>query len=120
MSPLKQSTSVAAQMVSWGTGHWKIAVYGWLALVAVAFSIDTIVGTTLLETPELEWNLGETVLGLASTGGITPVLPMLLFGTLVAFSMDFHLSIPSRIRSTFDRRGAAIGTPEPSCSCAAR
>ncbi len=120
MSPFKHSTSVAAQMVRWGTGHWKIAVFGWLALVAVAFSIDTIVGTTLLETPELEWNLGETVLGLASTGGNTPVLPILLFGTLVAFSMDFHVSIPSRIRSTFDRGAAAIATSEPSCSCAAR
>jgi hypothetical protein len=116
MSLFKNPTSTAAQMVRWSAGHWKIAVYGWLAFVAVAFTLDTALGTTILAIPQLNLNL----LDLTATGAAAPVLPLLLFAPLVAFSMNFHVSIGSRIR-----RGGSNGlalqkvdTQGASCSCA--
>src|ERR671918_2267 len=43
-SPL-QSRNLAARMGRWSAGHWKTAVFGWLALVAVAFAVGDAVGT---------------------------------------------------------------------------
>ncbi len=51
MSRFENPTSTAAEMVRWSAGHWKIAVYGWLAFAAVAFSLDTALGTTILAIP---------------------------------------------------------------------
>src|SRR5262249_2842127 len=33
MSPLTQSNNLAARMGRWSAGHWKTAVFGWLAFV---------------------------------------------------------------------------------------
>ena len=116
MSHFKNPTSTTAQMVRWSAGHWKIAVYGWLALVAVAFVLDTAVGTTILQTPQLNLNL----LDLTSTGAIAPVLPLLLFAPLVAFSMNLHVSARSGLRKAAGRRGAIqnVESQGASCSCA--
>jgi putative drug exporter of the RND superfamily len=46
---------------------------------------------------------GKGVLGLASTAGISPVVPLLLFVMLFGLSMDYHVFIVSRIREAFDR-----------------
>src|SRR5262249_40180094 len=45
MSPLKQSTNIAARMGRWSASHWKTAVFGWLAFVVVALAIGMQVGT---------------------------------------------------------------------------
>jgi uncharacterized membrane protein YdfJ with MMPL/SSD domain len=45
MSPLKRSNNIAARMGRWSASHWKIAVFGWLAFVVVAFAIGAKVGT---------------------------------------------------------------------------
>jgi uncharacterized membrane protein YdfJ with MMPL/SSD domain len=45
MSPLKRSNNIAARMGRWSASHWKIAVFGWLAFVVVAFMIGAKVGT---------------------------------------------------------------------------
>ena len=39
MSPLKHSNNLAARMGRWSAGHWKTAVFGWLALVAASVYI---------------------------------------------------------------------------------
>src|SRR5919106_6023491 len=43
-SPL-QSRNLAARMGRWSAAHWKTAVFGWLALVVVAFGLGGLVGT---------------------------------------------------------------------------
>ena len=53
MSPLKQSTNVAARMGRWSANHWKTAVFGWLAFVVAAVVIGGAVGTKYLETEDL-------------------------------------------------------------------
>src|ERR687892_2568911 len=40
-----KSRNLAARMGRWSAGHWKSAVFGWLALVVVAFGLGGLVGT---------------------------------------------------------------------------
>ena len=44
MSPLKRSNNIAARMGRWSASHWKTAVFGWLAFVAIAFMVGANVG----------------------------------------------------------------------------
>jgi uncharacterized membrane protein YdfJ with MMPL/SSD domain len=57
MSPLKHSNNFAARMGRWSAGHWKTAVFGWLAFVAASVFLGGAVGTKYLEPTEL--NVGE-------------------------------------------------------------
>jgi uncharacterized membrane protein YdfJ with MMPL/SSD domain len=46
MAPTKQPhLNLAARIGRWSAGHWKTAVFGWLALVAAAFAVGVAVGT---------------------------------------------------------------------------
>jgi uncharacterized membrane protein YdfJ with MMPL/SSD domain len=47
--------------------------------------------------------IGRGVLGLSSTTGIAPEVPLLLFVILFGLSMDYHVFILSRIREAHDR-----------------
>ena len=38
MSPLQQSTNIAARMGRWSAKHRKTAIFGWLAFVIASFS----------------------------------------------------------------------------------
>ena len=49
MSPLKQSNNIAARMGRWSAGHWKTAVFGWLAFVIAALAIGQVVGTKQID-----------------------------------------------------------------------
>jgi hypothetical protein len=40
-----ESHNLAARMGRWSAGHWKTAVFGWLAFVLVAFGLGVAVGT---------------------------------------------------------------------------
>ena len=53
MSPLKRSNNIAARMGRWSAGHWKTAVFGWLAFVVASFVIGGAVGTKYLEDSDL-------------------------------------------------------------------
>jgi hypothetical protein len=113
MSRFENATSTAAEMVRWSAGHWKIAVYGWLAFVAVAFSLDTGLGTTILAVPQLNVNL----LDLAATGTFAPALPLLLVAPLVAFAMNLHVSARSGLRKASGGAIQSVESQGASCSC---
>ena len=51
--------------------------------------------------------IGLGLLGVSSTTGIDPAVPLLLFVILFGLSMDYHVFIVSRIREAFDR-GASM------------
>ena len=38
-------SNLAASMGRWSAAHWKVATFGWLAFVVVAFAIGGAVGT---------------------------------------------------------------------------
>src|SRR5437868_13705325 len=44
LSFARPHSNVAARMGRWSAGHWKTAVFGWLALVVVAFGIGSALG----------------------------------------------------------------------------
>ena len=46
MSPLKHSKGLAARMGGWSANHWKTAVIGWFAFVALSLFVGMQVGTT--------------------------------------------------------------------------
>ena len=97
MSPLKPSDSLAAHVLRWSAGNWKIVAFGLLAFVAAAFAIDNLFGATYLETADFQWDV-TNLLDLDSHAGIAAWLPMSMLGMLVAFSTDAHLFIAGRIR----------------------
>src|SRR4029079_15508600 len=51
--------------------------------------------------------VGQGLLGFQSTGGVSAVIPLLLFVILFGLSMDYHVFIVSRIRERF-QKGAAM------------
>ena len=58
MTPLKNSKNLAARMGRWSAGHWKTAVFGWLAFVIVAFVIGGAVGQKSI--PEEDYGNGQS------------------------------------------------------------
>lgn len=74
------------------------------AIVLNLLSVAAAYGVLVLV---FQHGVGKSLLGFASTGGIDPVVPLLLFVILFGLSMDYHVFILSRIRETFDR-GASM------------
>src|SRR3954471_13496517 len=58
MSPLEQSNNIAARMGRWSAGHWKTAVFGWLAFVVAALFIGNVVGMKTIK--EEDYNTGQS------------------------------------------------------------
>ena len=58
MSPLKHSKNFAARMGHWSASHWKTAVAGWLAFVALSVFVGMQVGTTQIDRNDA--NVGES------------------------------------------------------------
>jgi RND superfamily putative drug exporter len=58
MTPLKHSKNLAARMGRWSANHWKTAVFGWIAFVAVALVLGMQIGTTFID--ERDANVGES------------------------------------------------------------
>ena len=57
MSPLKQSTNIAARMGRWSANHRKTAIFGWLAFVVASVVIGGVVGMKTIDPNDM--NVGE-------------------------------------------------------------
>ena len=49
MSAPRQHSNLAARMGRWSASHWKTAVFGWLALVVVAFGMSSAIGVKTID-----------------------------------------------------------------------
>ena len=58
MSPLKQSTNIAARMGRWSAQHRKTAIFGWLAFVVASVVLGGMVGTKTIDQNDV--NVGES------------------------------------------------------------
>jgi uncharacterized membrane protein YdfJ with MMPL/SSD domain len=58
MSPLKHSNNLAARMGRWSAGHWKTAVFGWLAFVVASVAVGMAVGTKTIDQNDV--NVGQS------------------------------------------------------------
>jgi uncharacterized membrane protein YdfJ with MMPL/SSD domain/pimeloyl-ACP methyl ester carboxylesterase len=47
--PNRKPRNLAARMGRWSAAHWKTAVFGWLALVVVAFGISSAIGVKTID-----------------------------------------------------------------------
>ena len=54
MTPLAKSQNLAARMGRWSAAHRKIAIFGWLAFVAVAVVLGSMIGTKNLDPADAE------------------------------------------------------------------
>jgi len=57
MSPLKQSTNIAARMGRWSARHRKIAIFGWLAFVIASVAIGGKIGMKTIDPNDA--NVGQ-------------------------------------------------------------
>src|SRR3954452_865502 len=69
MSPLKHSKSFAARMGRWSASHWKTAVFGWLAFVALSLFIGASLGTKQISKTDANVGESRTADHIISDGG---------------------------------------------------
>ena len=74
------------------------------AIVLNLLSVAAAYGVLVLV---FQYGFGKGLLGVSSSAGIDPVVPLLLFVILFGLSMDYHVLVLSRIREAFDR-GASM------------
>src|SRR4029453_13970382 len=70
------------------------------AIVLNLLSVGAAYGVLVLV---FQHGVGKGLLGLSSTAGIDPVVPLLLFVILFGLSMDYHVFLLSRIRELVQR-----------------
>ena len=64
MTPLAKSQNLAARMGRWSAAHRKTAIFGWLAFVAVAVVLGSMVGSKSLDpADELDGDAEEVLRG---------------------------------------------------------
>ena len=54
---MQRAMNIAGRMGAWSAGHWKTAVFGWLAFVVASLAIGMQVGTKQIDTQNA--NVGE-------------------------------------------------------------
>jgi len=74
------------------------------AIVLNCLSVAAAYGILVLV---FQHGVGQGLLGFPSTGGVSAVIPLLLFVILFGLSMDYHVFIVSRIRERF-QKGATM------------
>ena len=70
------------------------------AVVLNVLSVAAAYGVLVLV---FQHGVGSSLLGVGTSDGIDPVVPLLLFVLLFGLSMDYHVLVLSRIRETFNR-----------------
>ena len=78
-----------------------------IAVKAILLNLLSIAAAYGVLVLVFQHGVGKGLLGVSTTGGISAVVPLLLFVILFGLSMDYHVFILSRIRETHDR-GASM------------
>jgi uncharacterized membrane protein YdfJ with MMPL/SSD domain len=55
---MQKAMNVAGRMGGWSAGHWKTAVFGWLAFVVLSLAVGMALGTKQIETRDA--NVGQS------------------------------------------------------------
>jgi len=74
-----------------------------LAAKAIVLNLLSVAASYGVLVLVFQHGVGKGILGFSTTGGIDPVIPLLLFVILFGLSMDYHVFILSRIREAFHR-----------------
>ena len=74
-----------------------------IAIKAIVLNLLSVAAAYGVLVLVFQHGVGQSLLGVESTGGIVPFLPIFLFVILFGLSMDYHVFILSRIRELYDR-----------------
>src|SRR5436309_800241 len=93
-------------IAGWSARHRKTAVFGWLALVAVAYLIGQLLGSPSLQQNDLGQAVNNQInsdLGKATETSLPLTLILLIgvFGTLVAAGIPVLLALTSALTATW-------------------
>src|SRR5947207_12107276 len=96
----KQSENPAARMGRWSARHWKIAVFGWLAFVVIAFGAGQMVGTKSLSANEPGPGESGRVQRILNDQFEQPAKELVLLqsSSLTATSARFHAAVQDVVR----------------------
>ena len=72
-----------------------------LAVKAIVLNLLSVAAACGVLVLVFQHGAGKGLLGFSASGGVDPVVPMLLFVILFGLSMDYHVFIISRVRETF-------------------
>jgi uncharacterized membrane protein YdfJ with MMPL/SSD domain len=100
ISSSKQSENVAARVGRWSAGHWKLAVFGWLAFVVIAFWAGQILGTKSLSATEPGPGESGRVQRILNDEFAQPAKELVLLqsSSLTATSARFHATVRDVVR----------------------
>jgi uncharacterized membrane protein YdfJ with MMPL/SSD domain len=93
MTPLAKSQNLAARMGRWSAGHRKTAIFGWLAFVAVAIAIGSVIGTKTLDPADAEAGESGRALAMIDRAGFDDTVDESVFvqsESLKASSPEFQ------------------------------
>jgi uncharacterized membrane protein YdfJ with MMPL/SSD domain len=93
MTPLAKSQNLAARMGRWSAAHRKTAIFGWLAFVAAAVVLGSMVGTKSLESADAEAGESRTAMQIIDRGGFGDMVDESVFvesESLSASSPEFQ------------------------------
>src|SRR6266571_7548723 len=94
--------NLAARAGRWSAAHWKIATFGWLGFVVVAFALGNAIGMhALAQSASGNGESGRASQALAGAGFRQPASETVLIQseTEVASAADFRMVIASVVRS---------------------
>ena len=99
-SSSKQSENVAARVGRWSAGHWKFAVFGWLAFVVIAFWAGQMLGTKSLSATEPGPGESGRVQRILNDEFAQPAKELVLLqsSSLTATSARFHATVRDVVR----------------------
>src|SRR4029450_11776739 len=99
-SSSKQSENVAARVGRWSAGHWKFAVFGWLAFVVIALWPGQMLGTKSLSANEPGPGESGRVQRILNDEFAQPAKELVLVqsSSLTAASARFHAAVQDVVR----------------------
>ena len=103
MTPLAKSQNLAARMGRWSAGHRKTAIFGWLAFVAVAIAIGSVIGTKNLDPADAEAGESGRALAMIDRAGFDDTVDESVFvqsESLKASSPEFVADVVARLSAT--------------------
>ena len=100
MAESVQRENFAARMGRWSARHWKLAVFGWLAFVVIAFGVGQMLGTKSLSATEPGPGESGRVQQILNDEFAQPAKELVLLQTssLTATSARFHAAVQDVIR----------------------
>lgn len=119
MSTLASHQNRPARVSRWSADHANAAIVGIVMLIAIAFSLDNLLGGAHLDAGALRWDVRNELLGLASGIGLKPWLGLMLIVPLVGFAVDAHQLAKRQVLRVLGDASSTLDAAPTTCACSA-